>query len=167
MKIPIVDEQDNFLYYKDPKERDPRKEITRGSVLWVVNEREKILVAKRSKNKEHFPNIWGPSVAGSLEENESYRDNLIKEAKEEIGVNLDTIILGSKIRESDDHEYFSQYFFTKISSNTKFTLQESEVDEVHWVSLKQLKNWYRKNPEEFLPTFSGSLKIIENYDNQS
>lgn len=167
MKIPIVDENDKFLYYKDSNERDPRKEVTRGSALWVLNEKEEILVAQRSKNKRHFPNIWGPSVAGSLEEGESYKDNIIKEAQEEIGVSLDEVTIGPKIRESDDHEFFCQYFFAKISSETELTLQESEVDEVRWVSLEKLKEWYLKSPEDFLPTFGNSLKIIKDYENKS
>ncbi|MEK7190179.1 MAG: NUDIX domain-containing protein [Patescibacteria group bacterium] len=167
MIIPIVDENDKFLYYKDSGERDLHKEITRGSALWIINEKKEILVAKRSKNKLHFPNVWGTSVAGSLEKGESYEDNAIKEAKEEIGVNLDKITLGPKKRDADDHEYFAQYFYAKISSDTKFILQESEVDEVCWISLEKLKGWYLKNPEEFLPTFNNSLKIVENHENQN
>jgi len=166
MKIPIVDEKDNLLYYKESKERDLRKEITRASGLWIINEKREILMTKRSKNKRHFPNIWGPSVAGSLEAGESYKDNIIKEAKEEIGINLDKIIPGPKKRESDDHEFFAQYFFTQIPSDTRFVLQSSEVDEVKWVTLEKLKDWYLKNPEEFLPFFYSSLEVIENYENQ-
>jgi hypothetical protein len=41
------------------------------------------------------------------------------------------------------------------------------VDEVKWISLVELKEWYSKNPEDFLPTFSESLKIVEDYANQS
>lgn len=167
MRIPIVDENDNLLYYKDSRERDPHKEITRSSALWVVNEKKDILVAKRSINKEHFPNVWGPSVAGSLEEGETYKENIIKEAEEEIGISLDKIVLGPKKRDSDDHEFFAQYFFTHIPSDTKFILQESEVDEVRWVSLEKLKDWYFNNPEEFIPSFYISLKVIENYENKN
>lgn len=167
MKIPIVDENDNLLYYKDSKDRDLRKEITRGSALWVVNEKQEILMAKRSKNKKNFPNVWGPSVAGSVEEGETYESNIIKEAEEEIGINLNTVILGPQKRESDNHEYFGQYFFITISSHTKFVLQASEVDEVCWVSLEKLKDWYSKKPKEFLPSFTSSLEVIENYDFES
>jgi isopentenyl-diphosphate delta-isomerase len=167
MKIPIVDEDDNLLYYKELQERDLRKEITRTSALWVFNEKGEVLLAKRSKNKPNFPNIWGQSVAGCLDEDESYEDNATRETKEEIGVDLDKIITGPKERESDNHEFFSQYFFTHISSTTKFVLQEEEVDEVRWVSLKELEDWYSKNPEEFVPSFSSAFKVIKNYANQS
>ena len=167
MKIPIVDENDNLLYYKDPKERDLRKEITRGAALWALNEEGEILLAKRSKNKWNFPNVWGPSVAGAVDDNESYKDNVIRETKEEIGIDLYKVITGPKERESDNHEFFAQYFFTRIPSSTKFTLQEREVDEVRWISLEELKNWYKRSPEEFTPSFNSAIKVVENYANQS
>src|SRR6185503_1888906 len=117
MKIPIVDEKDNFLYLKDPNKRDLRKEVTRGSALWVINEKGEILLAKRSKKKWNLPNVWGPSVAGSIEESESYEYNVVKEAQEEIGIKLDEVTLGPKRRESDSHEFFCQYFFAQVSSD--------------------------------------------------
>jgi len=167
MKIPIVDEQDNILYYKEPSDRDVHQEITRVAVLWVLNEKGEFLIAKRSKNKKHHPNIWGPSVAGSVEENETYQENIIKETKEEIGIEIKEIVLGPKKRISSSHEYFCQYFFIKIPSETKFILQESEVDEVRWVSLEKLKDWYLRNPEEFIPTFYKNIDVLENYANQN
>ena len=167
MIIPIVDENDKLLYYKDLDERDPRREITRASCVWIVNEKNEILLAKRSKYHTNLPNLWGPSAAGSLKEGETYEDNIIKEAQEEIGVKLEKIVPGPKLRDSDTHEFFAQYFFSQIHSDTKFILQEREVDEAKWVSLSELKEWYRLHPEEFLPTFDKSLKVIEDYEAQS
>lgn len=167
MRIPIVDEQDNVLYFKDSTERDRIKEITQISALWVVNEKGEFLLAKRSKNKKHHPNVWGPSVAGSVEEGESYEENIKKEAKEEIGIDAVEITIGPKKRVSSSHEYFCQYFFVKIPSSTAFHLQESEVDEVKWISLKELKDWYTKSSEEFTPSFSKSFEVIKNYENQN
>lgn len=165
MRIPIVDELDNILFYKDSSERDVHKEITRISALWVRNEKGEFFIAKRSKNKKHYPNIWGLSVAGSVEEGETYEENIKKEAKEEIGFNLSKVILGPKKRVSGSHEYFCQYFFAKITSDTIFHLQESEVDEVRWVSLLKLRDWCLKNPEKFVPTFMKNIDVIKNYDN--
>ncbi|OGI73354.1 hypothetical protein A3E33_02000 [Candidatus Nomurabacteria bacterium RIFCSPHIGHO2_12_FULL_40_77] len=123
MRIPIVNEQDNLLYFKDKSERDKRKEITRSSSLIIFNEKGEVLLAKRSKNKKNSPNVWGPSAEGSLEEGDTYESNAIKEAEEEIGIKLDNVIIGPKRRESDNyHEYFIQCFFATISSSTKFTL---------------------------------------------
>src|SRR3990170_7771672 len=64
MRIPIVNEQDNLLYFKDKSERDKRKEITRSSSLIIFNKKGEVLLAKRSKNKKNSPNVWGPSAEG-------------------------------------------------------------------------------------------------------
>lgn len=168
MKIPIVDENDNFLYLKDRNERDNRKEITRSASVFIFNEKGEFLLAKRSMLKKNSPNKWAPSAEGLVEEGETYESNVIKEAKEELGVNLNNLVLGPKRRESDSHhEYFIQCFFATISSNTSFILQEEEVGEVKWVSVTELKDWYTKKPEEFLSTFVRSLKIIEEYENKN
>lgn len=167
MRIPIVDENDNFLYLKDRSERDNRKEITRSAGIWVVNEKGEWLLAKRSKHQKSFPNVWGPSAAGTLEEGETYKSNIIKEAKEEIGVDLKNVVLGPKERQSDNHEFFAQYFFAQVPSDTKFTLQESEVGEVRWATLAEIKEWYTLKPDEFLPNFVNNFKIIEDYANKN
>lgn len=167
MIIPIVDEQDNILYFKNHKERDRQKEITRSAAVWVFNEKNQVLLARRAKNKSHFPGIWGPSAAGSVEEGETYEENATKETEEEIGVKPDKLIFGPKTREFDDHTFFCQYFFTRMSSGTKFILQESEVDEMRWISLAELEKWYTKSSKEFLPSFDKSLEILKNHETKS
>lgn len=105
MKIPIVNEQDEIIGYKDRDLRDP-KEITRVSGLWVTDTAEKILLAQRSWKKKSDPGRWGPAVAGTVEEGETYESNIIKEAREEIGLTNIVPIAGPKHRRSTSHEYF-------------------------------------------------------------
>ena len=165
--IPIVNEQDEILYHKDSHDRNLQKEIMRCSGLWILNEKDEVLIALRSKNKKSFPNIWGPSVTGSNEEGETYLSNVIKEAEEELGLIIENPIIGIKERVSESHEYFVQWFFIVIPSVTKFVLQESEVDEIRWISIKDLREWNKKNPEQFVPFFNSDIDIVENYENQN
>ncbi len=85
MQIPIVNEQDEIIGYKDRKDRN-LVDITRVSALWITNEDGEILLAQRGLNKTHSPGLWGPAVAGTVEEGETYESNIIKEAEEEIGL---------------------------------------------------------------------------------
>lgn len=167
MKIPIVNEQDEIIGHKDPDERDLMNEITRIMGVWILNENNKVLIAKRSKNKKSLPNLWSHSVAGSVEEGESYEFNALKEIGEELGVNISDLTPGPKHRMTTKHAYFCQWFIVKIPSNTKFILQESEVDEIKWISIKELKEWYKNNPSEFVPSFDRCLEVIENYANKN
>ncbi|MES2930687.1 MAG: NUDIX domain-containing protein [Patescibacteria group bacterium] len=137
------------------------------AALWVFNEKNEVLIARRSKIKKHHPNLWGPSVAGSVEEGETYQSNILKEANEEIGLRLDTVTAGPKIRVSSIHEYFTQWFFAKVSSQAQFTLQEGEVEEIKWIRVLDLENLYSKQPELFLPSFTRAISVIKEYENQS
>ena len=83
MRIPIVDENDNVIKNIDAGEKKPG-EISRVSALWVTSEEGEILLAQRAVTKKRDPGCWGPAVAGTVEEDETYEDNIIKEAEEEI-----------------------------------------------------------------------------------
>lgn len=167
MKVPIVDENDNLICYKDANERDPKTEITRTSALWLINELGEVLVAKRSNSKRYHPGLWGSSVTGTNEEGETYESNIMKEAREELGYNLEKIITGYKELISAERSFFVQHFFAIIPKNTNFTLQESEVEEVRWIMLGDLENWVHKFPDEFNPHFKHSIKAIKNHATQS
>jgi isopentenyldiphosphate isomerase len=164
MRIPIVDEQDNLICYKDAGERDEKKELTRTSALWIVSEDGDYLIAKRSIHKKYHPGLWGQSVTGTNEEGETYESNIIKEAKEELGIDLDKITLGPKqLVGTSGRSFFAQHFFSKIPKTTKFIPREFEVDEVKWIPFKDLENWFLEKPEEFSSHFPYSIEVIKNY----
>src|SRR3989338_4963070 len=99
MKIPIVDENDEIIEYKDEKDRKP-EDICRVAGLWVTAPNGDILLAQRAFVKKRSPGVWGPAVAGTVEEGETYEQNIIKEAEEEIGLKNLKPIFGPKIRRS-------------------------------------------------------------------
>jgi len=109
MRIPIVNEQDEIIKNIDVSERQ-KGDIGRVFALWVTNEKGEILLAQRSFDKLRDPGKWGPAVAGTVEEGETYEENIIKEAEEEIGLVGITPKIEQKYRKSTSHEYFSQWF---------------------------------------------------------
>lgn len=150
MKIPIVDENDNIISYIDRDDRDENS-IYRVSYLWVTDTEGKILLAKRALNKKHDPGKWGPAVAGTVEENETYEENIIKEAQEELGLVNIQPVLGKKQRVSTKYQYFSQEFLLILPSGfNDFTIQEDEVAEVKWFTEEELKKEIKDTPNLFL-----------------
>jgi isopentenyldiphosphate isomerase len=160
MKIPIVDEQDNILYYKDASERDKRKEVTRTTALWLTDQFGNILLAQRAFSKKVHPGLWGPAVAGSVEEGETYESNIIKEIKEEIGLVDAKLTLGPKIRRSGTHEYFGQWFTVVVPHDYPFKKQDEEVEEIKWFSVDELKQSLKEKPEIFLPSLEQYLNLF-------
>jgi isopentenyldiphosphate isomerase len=167
MKIPIVDEQDNILYYKDPEGRDKFAEVTRITALWLFNEKKEVLVAKRSHKKKYHPNLWGMSVAGTVEEGETYESNMSKEVQEELGILPKEITKGPKSRVTTSHAFFVQWFFALTNSDVVFKLQDTEVDEAKWITTLELEEWFKNNPHEFVPSFPLTIEILKEYENKN
>ncbi len=160
MRIPIVNEQDEIIGYKDRKDRDP-KEITRVAALWVTDKDGNILLAQRSFSKKNDPGLWGPAAAGSVEEGETYESNIIKEAEEEIGLKDIKPKIGPKIRRSTSHEYFGQWFTVVVDHNYPFTKQDEEVELVKWFSKDDLKKLVEEKPEMFLSGFDRYFELFK------
>lgn len=153
MKIPIVNEQDEIIGYKDRKDRNTI-DITRITGLWLWNEKGEVLLAQRAFSKSINPGLWGPAVAGTVEEGETYESNIIKEAEEEIELYGLKPVLGPKLRRTTKHAYFVQWFTATINSDYPLVKQDSEVESIKWFSKEELMKALDETPEIFL----GSLK---------
>ena len=70
-KIILVNENDEIIGYKERGTLD-KEDIYRVSALWIQNSKGEILLAQRSFNKNNNPRKWGPAVAGTNDEGESY-----------------------------------------------------------------------------------------------
>ena len=168
MKIPIVDKQDNIITYKEREEVLP-EDIQRISATWVFSDKKEVLVQQRSFLKKHSPGKWSPSAAGTVEEGETYESNAKKELEEELGLK------GAKLKPikkifyeiNDTRRYCFIYFTFSNFSIDKFVLQKKEVEQIRWVGLGDLLEWYRKSPEEFTYSTRFAIDPIKNYFNDS
>src|SRR3989338_2507367 len=131
MRITIVNEQDEIIGYKDRKNRNT-VDITRITALWLWNEKGEALLAQRAFSKSINPGLWGPAVAGTVEEGETYASNIVKEAEEEIGLKNLRPVLDQKLRRTTKHAYFAQWFVATISSDYPLVKQDSEVEAIKW-----------------------------------
>lgn len=129
MKIIIVDENDKEIGLKERGSVDPKKDIVRVSVLWIINSRGQILLAQRKMNKKYNPGKWGPAVGGTVEESETYESNIYKEAEEEIGLTGYEFKMGPKYFQSHPNKRFSQSFRLELDKPLSFfVIQEEEVE---------------------------------------
>jgi len=150
--IVIVDGTDNIIGSKPRDIVDKEKLKYRVSGLWIKNSNGESLLARRAYTKTHYPGRWGPAVAGTIDEGESYRGNIIKEAKEELGLQDIEIEEASKIQTSGEYNHFTQWFISIIDKPSKdFKIQEEEVVEVKWFSKEELLEQLKNNPKEFVP----------------
>lgn len=153
-KIIIVDENDVPIGSKYRDEIDYKKDIYRWSGIWIENSQGKVLIAQRKLTKDKDPGKWGPAVAGTLEEGETYESNAYKEVQEELGITVDALTLGPKQHADTPRRYFGQWFLCKIDKSLKeFIIQEEEVEQIAWIKKEELVKDMKQNPDKYVPSF--------------
>jgi len=160
MKIPIVDEEDEIICYKE-RDSEEQMDLYRVSALWLTNSKGEVLLSRRAFDKLHSPGVWGPAVAGTNEEGETYESNIVKETKEEIGLDLEFKKSVKVLRNSKDrpHNFFCQWFTAKIDIDAKdIIFDKVEVAEVRWFSKEELIQKVKENPEGFAGTVQSWIK---------
>lgn len=166
-KYAIVDAKDNIIGFK--KHSDILKsDIYRVSVLWVTNSKKQTLLAKRALNKSHDPSLWEPAVAGTVEIDETYRENIIKEAQEEIGLKIDenNLIRGPELflKKDTGWQFFCHIFLYNTDMDiSDFKIQHDEVLEINWFNLADLKELMDKKESMLVSNFDKIFYAIENY----
>ncbi len=161
-RIVIVNEEDEIIGFKERGTLIPERDIYRVSALWIRNSRGDILLAQRAFTKSHNPGEWGSAVAGTVDEGETYEENIIKEAEEEIGLFGYEFEKAMKTRSpGTPHNYFTQWFTFSIDEPVEFfTIQEEEVADLRWFGEKELREALARHPEKFLPSLPKYLELF-------
>ena len=163
MKIQIVDENDNLIGFKERNEIDYQKDIYRVSALWITNSNDEILLAQRKLTKDNDPGMWGPAVAGTLEDGETYESNIYKEAKEEIGLTGVIFEKGPKCRIREPKNYFGQWFLVCVNKKIEdFKIQENEVEKITWIPKNEFIKEIQTQPEKYISSMPEIIKLFCN-----
>lgn len=160
--IPVVNEQDKVVGKKDRHEVDPLHDVYRVSAVWVFNSLGQVLLAQRKLTKQKEPGVWGPSVAGTVETDETYEQNAYKETGEELGLkNVPLQELG-KVRVSVPFNFFVTMYQTTVDLPAEeFRIQEEEVEQVAWRDLDELKADVDANPDNYVKNMAANIEFLE------
>ena len=155
MKIQIVNENDEVIGAKERSELDYLVDIYRFSALWITNSKGQSLIAQRALTKDKDPGKWGPAVAGTIEEGETYDQNIYKEAMEEIGLEGVTFTKSIKVYSSTPRRAFAQWYITQIDRDlSTLTRQKEEVEALAWIDTEQLKRELVDMPDKYIPSMT-------------
>ena len=128
--------------------------------LLAFNQRGEVLLQKRSKRKDTFPNTWDSTVSGHVDSGESYDQAVIRESLEEMGIEFNEV--PEKLFKISACEETGQEFcwIYQCHHEGPFFPNEDEVSAVKWFSVKDLENAPLHDPLLFSPSFSHIWRIL-------
>lgn len=163
MRSPIVNEKDEIIGYKE-RANITADDIMRVSGVWILNNAGEVLVAQRAANKKYDPLKWAVSAAGSVDEGETYAQNIVKEVQEELGITVleQDLIRGERQLVRSNHMFFYQSYFVRCDVTlADINVQATEVESVRWISVSELVAWFAEKPGDFIPSFAISMRDLE------
>lgn len=120
---------------------------------FIINENNELLLIRP---KHYKSDVWS-FVGGGVDENESTEESVIREIKEEAGIEKIISIKKSKHINKYDYkpeyrtEYKGQiayYFVVQVKSDEEIKIQNDEISDFCWVKLDEVHN-YVKIKEQF------------------
>ena len=143
------------------------KELFKGAVHMIIMQDNKILLQKR-KGSKLWPGYYA-LPAGHIDSGENQFDALVREAREELGIELELdkiinsyVVLRRNYFEIDGKKlepYIDYYFEFKEYKGTPKIMEEDKCDELIWADINDL-------PEPFI-NYEGAFledRTIKTYD---
>ena len=108
--------------------------------IWAYNSKGQILVQKRAMSKKRFPGYWDMPCTVHVDAGETTKIGAIREAKEEIGVDVSEEEMNFWFEYIEDDAWeIGQVFLFKCDKEIKELAIQEEVKEVRWLSFKEFK----------------------------
>jgi isopentenyl-diphosphate delta-isomerase type 1 len=148
--VNVLDENGNIIGQATREEchQDPSK-IHAIVDIWLFNEKGEVLIQKQSKDKKPPNGRFNKSCGGHVLAGERIQDACYRELEEELGITNyelrdDLIFIEKFLNYGENKTHLVYLYYGIIGSETKFNLQEEEVESVHWFTIKELRKFICK-----------------------
>jgi len=111
--------------------------------IWVTSDNGKVLIQKRSQSKKLMPGEWA-ATGGAAISGESSFAAASRELFEELGIKSTPETLKKLLRLKRRNSLLDVWTITCNTPIEALTLQETEVAEVKWVTVPELKKMISK-----------------------
>lgn len=123
----------------------------------IINSRGEILLNKRSKFKNKYPNMW-ESTGGSSIKGENSLQSILREIREEIGIifNETDAIFYKTLRDDNAKDFKDIWLFKKDLTIKELDYTDGEVVDSKWVNIDEFEKMIKN--EEIVPTIDFDKK---------
>lgn len=125
----------------------------------ILNSKSEILISKRAPYKKY--GLMWECNGGSILAGETSLDGIIRELKEELGVEFSKkeAIYLKEIVDKENYDIKDLWLFKRDIKDEEITFPDGESTEFKWVDIKQFMEMY--NNKEIIPTVDFGIKEYE------
>ena len=165
-QVVVVSENDEILGLMEKMNAHENGILHRAFSVFLFNDKGEMLLQKRASGKYHSPNQWTNAVCSHPKIDETYLEGAQRRLNEELGITADLTEKFSFIYKADvgqnlwehelDHVFVGNY-------DSEFQLNTEEVAEVRYISMEDLDQEMKQNPELFTEWFKIILKEYQHH----
>jgi isopentenyldiphosphate isomerase len=145
----VVNERDEVIGQRSRSEVHRLGLQHRAVHALVFNARGQVFLQKRSMLKDRQPGLWDSSASGHLDTGEEYDRCVMRELREEIGLQLKTVpqrLFKLPASVETDQEHVWVY---RCEAEGPFVLDPQEIERGGWFEPVEVTRWMSERPDEF------------------
>ena len=161
-KAIIVDENDTVLEFRE-RNKVGTFDLHRITAIWIVNDRQEVLLAQRAQTMRNQPGVWGPAAAGTVAAGEEYIETAYRELAEEIGLTGITLVQTGKFMTGKDFgecRICAVFTGSYNKSLESLSLQHEEVAAIRWAKHQDVIDDLITNPNNYVINMSQVIDCL-------
>ncbi len=131
-----------------------------GCGALIVNDNNETLLVKRGQKSKNQVGVWS-KPGGAVDLEEKVEDAVIREIKEELGVDIELVkFLGftNHIIKSENQHWIAFNYLAKIIKGEPQILEPDKIEEIKWFSLNNLPENLSQTTSEPIQEYLKSLE---------
>ncbi|MCU0327382.1 MAG: isopentenyl-diphosphate Delta-isomerase [Chitinophagales bacterium] len=168
--VVLVDENDREIGLIEKIKAHELGLLHRAISVFLYDKQGNILLQQRASSKYHFANLWANACCSHPYPGESYENAAQRRLKEELNIDIKVQFALSFIYKAQDDqtkliEHELDYVFTAcIPNSTEILPNLEEVQNIQWISYRDLKEKFLETPENYAFWFREIIKKLEEKD---
>jgi isopentenyl-diphosphate delta-isomerase len=162
----LVDENDNPIGSEEKvKCHLPKGKLHRAFTALLFDNDGRLVLTKRAKEKMLWPNEWDGTFASHPRESETYVSSGERRMPEELGIKgtldyLHKFEYHVPYKDIGSENEICGTLIGVIDKSTELKEIEYEIDEIKWISAKELLLELKVNPQIYCPWMLIALKLL-------
>lgn len=166
----LVDKNDQEIGLKEKQEAHVNPELHRAFSVFIFNDKNELMLQQRALTKYHSPGLWTNTCCSHPRQGEKTNEAAHRRMIEEMGFDCDFEEAFSFIYKADVGGGLTEHEFDHVFigySETKPKVNNEEVNEWKYMSMKDIRDDMDKKSENYTRWFQIAFDEVERHLNAS